>query len=207
VVHPTASRSWTERANTLTALSFDAFDTTLGTLTGVSLAFTGAQDFTTGGSIVVPDGAALAMTSSFGVYTSDVAIAGQELESFTAPNLGLQGCTPVGGVCLTQATLRHDQAIDLALDDLAPFRAGAPVALDLSSTVILSPLVTVFGDPAPAITLLSSLQWSGQATLTYAYDPAVAAAVPEPAAWALMLAGFAGLGATLRGRRARAART
>ncbi len=36
---------------------------------------------------------------------------------------------------------------------------------------------------------------------THLDDLTIAAAVPEPAAWALMLAGFAGLGAALRGRR------
>ena len=206
VAHPAATRAWTQRSDDLITVSFEAFDTVLGTLTGVSLAVTGVQDFTYGASIVAPDGADSAMTSTIGGYFSDVVIGGDGLESYTAPTFGLQHCTPVDGVCVVQTSLHRDEAIDVALADLAPFQAGGPVGLDLPSTVTLASIVTVSGDPPPVITLLSSLHWSGQASLTYAYDPAVAVAagVPEPAAWALMLAGLGLAGAALR-RRAPAA--
>jgi hypothetical protein len=68
----------------------------------------------------------------------------------------------------------------------------------LNLTAVLGSLL---GPPDVPSTFETALAFKDSAlTVSYDYIPAARAGVPEPAAWALMLAGFALAGATLRGR-------
>ena len=77
---------------------------------------------------------------------------------------------------------------------------------------LIASLITLLGqgngDSAATLEASGDLNWNGQVTLTYDYAvappaPATTPGVPEPAAWALMLAGFGLAGAQIRGRRRR----
>lgn len=68
---------------------------------------------------------------------------------------------------------------------------------DASFTINGVPIETV-GSPFPA-------QPTSRYAVTYDYTP-VAAALPEPSTWALMLLGFGGIGVAMRRRRASASR-
>jgi hypothetical protein len=192
-----------------TPVDFAAFDPTLGALTGVVLSLGAAQDFTSGVSIVQVDGQSPFTTSIvFATYATDVRLGSASLDAYAPEEpTGQQGCTPILGVCIRQASAHYDEGFNTVFADLSAFQAGGPVAFDLASNVYVSTTTTVFGDlPAPTITTLGALSWKGTATLTYLYDaPALppggpASGAPESASWVLMIAGFGLTGALLRRR-------
>lgn len=73
---------------------------------------------------------------------------------------------------------------------------GTNAGVDLGYALISNWKGYVIG--APLTSLLNEFSWAGTVDVTYGY-----AAVPEPATWAIVLLGFAGIGQALRGRRAR----
>lgn len=192
-----------------TPIDFAAFDGALGALTDVVLSLSATQDFTSGVSIVQVEGQSPFTTSiTFGTYAADVRLGSASLDAYAPEEpTGQQGCSPILGVCLSQASAHHDEAFDTVFADLSAFQAGAPVVFDLASNVFVSAGTTVFGNlPAPTITALGALSWTGTATLTYIYDAPAgppggpAGSAPEPASWVLMIAGFGLTGSLLRRR-------
>jgi hypothetical protein len=181
---------------------FDPFDPSLGTLTDARLVLSSTQDFGFGVSVVGSGVAGL----DYVAYTSAVRLDGSAVGGLTSAFSFSQSPAPCdtasAGFCLVQ--LRNGKAFDFDVAGLGPFLTGGAVDLQLGSTV------TLRGAPAflaanALLTEVGVLQWDGTLSLNYAYDPVSAgpppAPVPEPAAWALMIAGFALTGATLRRRR------
>ena len=185
--------------------TFAAFDASLGTLTGARLTVTADQLFVAGASIFpTPTGSGGRLIGN-GSYAAQLAFQGTALDSLGGTTTR-HGCSTSGeDPCGIADALHNDEALDLAFADLSPFSSGTPVVFSFNSVVQVYESLFQVSDPPPNVTVSASLQWSGTIALDYTYDPAVApppvAAVPEPATWAFLVAGFGGIGAALRRRR------
>ena len=128
------------------------------------------------------------------------------VQSTVSGSAFLGPCTPGDGVC----SLDQFAASPMALDEVVDFASNALTEVQMSAGI------RVFND-------VPGTPYSGSLTVDpiFTIDPSFLAAnpgyslsfssgvgdsalsgAPEPATWALMLAGFGGLGATLRRRRA-----
>jgi len=188
-------------------LRFTGFDTSLGTLTGVRITMSSTQDITTRltfvGDGIHPAGGTAWMNDAY--FGTSVNLGGQTVGSPGGETLfdttDLYCSSFDGPSCPIEATFHKDYDIDVAAIDLAPFMAGPFVDFDLQSDIDYSAHAVV-----GATELFQSLgrqDWHGNVSLQYSYEPAAAVPsdVPEPAAWALMLGGFALVGGMLRMRR------
>jgi hypothetical protein len=185
-----------------TTLHFDGFDPALGALTAVRWTFRSVQDYRSGVSV-----GGMNASDALRVSEADTSIAlgGVPLDpgSFVSFVEVISCTTPSTPACLSIEEARSPYNFNAAATDLVPFGAKGGVDLDLISQILL--MGVALGDPAALVEESGTLNWSGQVSLTYDYTPRIAspplAAVPEPAAWALMLAGFGLAGGALRRRR------
>jgi hypothetical protein len=189
-----------------TTLHFDGFDPALGALTAVRWTFRSVQDYRSGVSV-----GGMNASDALRVSEADtsVALGGVLLDpgSFVSFAEVISCTTPTRPACLSIEEARSPYNFNAAATDLAPFGAPGGVDLDLISQILL--MGVALGDAAALVEESGTLTWSGQVSLTYDYIPRAAppalAAVPEPATWALMLAGLGVAGTALRRRRALAA--
>jgi hypothetical protein len=110
-------------------------------------------------------------------------------------------CNPTSNACINLAG-PVSTSFDVAStpSDLTAFING-DVDLDLAFTHQLAGILIVNGRPLPTITAASSFNWSGTAQVVYDYTPVLAATVPEPRSWALLICGLGGIGVLQRRRR------
>jgi len=159
---------------------------------GICGCWASINDHTTGtGNMLVIDGAANANSIIWSETVAVLANAAYQL-SFSAVNLNFQSPQPS-----VVASVNGTSIIDT---DLLPVNFNAPVWLNFSQTFnsgAATSLTISFVDPANTHFFndlaLDDISLTG---------PAPEGGVPEPAAWALMIAGFGLTGATLRRRRA-----
>jgi hypothetical protein len=189
--------------SSVTAVHFDPFNPGLGTLTNARLVLSSDQAFDFGVSVVGFGVAGLTNAA----YTSAVRLGGSALGGLSSAfsSNELPPCrTATAGICLVQLGNYRTFGFDLAGLDLSPFLAAGRVDLELGSTISLTGAPS-FLQANALLTEIGVLDWNGTLSLNYTYDPARVgppASVPEPAAWALVIAGFALAGARLRRRRA-----
>ena len=172
------------------SLSFAAFDPALGSLNSATLKLNltvfddfivanttgGPQDFTLAdlvfASITAPDGS---------TYVEDTATPVIPLTSVFAFDM-FDIHTPI----VLTAVDAHPDLASFSSATAAKVSYSADVAEQFGPQRVLGLQIVPLGD-----------FFLGNATLTYDYSPSIAA-VPEPSAWALMVMGFAALGAGLR---------
>jgi hypothetical protein len=187
----------------ITAVSFARFDSSLGTLNSVTLAF--EADLSGSGTLRNKS----ATTKDFAVMNN--AAAGLSGNGFTLSAALLSGSQPVPhvpgkhppgerlGAAVPLSFTGHAtdaETLFASLDDFVGSGGLINFSFTRSSAFDVSPSDAVLTVDAPSI-------W-GKATLAYDYTPfaiASASAAPEPGAWAMMIAGFFGLGGVLRRRR------
>lgn len=175
-------------------ISFNPFDQTLGTLLGVTLSFaaTSETDFTVRNNSqqnrdwqVTPRSTVTLSGNGFTLADAEVG----PVQTFTlAPRFG-------PGNPRTQ-TITFDTSYsdeESLAAGFAPFIGNGPVQFTFSA---LNRWITSGSGP----TSWDLDRYTGSATLAYSYE-APAIAVPEPAAWGLMLAGFAMIGVAARRRK------
>ncbi len=182
-------------------LHFDGFDPSLGALTGVTLALTSARSFETGVSLFGGFGAAVTQSGS----DAWVKVGGDLIDF--GPPLLIQGtvlCRTEGqGLCAAVAHANDTYDFTAGASDLAPFLALGGVDVSMDAGLGFTGLAA--GDDIRLATAVASLLWTGDLTVTYAYDAAATPpgiGVPEPSIWATMVTGFALAGSALRRRRA-----
>ncbi len=172
-------------------LSFARFDSTLGTLQGVLLSFTGS--YGASGTIRNPAAAPVART-----YTLTTGV----LASLDGAGFDLD--VPLGGGSLV-LTIPRQTTIAANFSGTGTGSAFLDSGLGGfigSGSVLLNFLGTSLFASTGNAQLNLGPQLGGTVRLDYAYLPT--AAIPEPATWALLIAGFGLVGLGLR-RRARLA--
>jgi hypothetical protein len=187
------------------ALTFAAFDTSLGTLTGVNLALSGPQKLRGGGSIVRAAGQGNGVLYFGQSYYTWVKV-GADLYPGTTDGSLIYCTTDDAPACLSQSETNDIASVNQSFAGLSSFLGSSPITLNMLTELYLNGIIQ--GDtPVPLYTVNGRFTWTGTATLTYTYDAAVIpppSDVPEPSSWALMLGGFGLVGAAMR-RRPRAA--
>ena len=202
ILSVTAQSSYAEARTQDSPLAFAAFDPRRGVLTAVEWQLSSDQDLQTGvmvegtGSHTLSDGHAYSTLTLHG----NVA-AGGIVNLLTAPG-PINCATGVApGTCAATASVRgpFDLFYVEAGPALADYLGVGPLDVELLSQITLN------GGGKAGIGLRASgqLDWVGTLGLTYVYAPT--GSVPEPGAWALMILGFAGVGAVIRRRRLAAA--
>lgn len=185
----------TANAPAASTVSFAQFDPSLGVLQSVSLAFEATSSTTVNFSNNTPNertftvnrNASATLTGN-GFALSDTYAPGST--TFTlAPRIS--NSTPRTGSATYTAQYADS---DILGSNFAAFIGLSSVNFNFARAANFS------ASPGGATVLPTS--FGGNATLTYTYEVS-AAAVPEPAAWAMMIGGFGMLGAAAR-RRARA---
>ncbi len=173
--------------------AIDKFDPALGTLQSVTGEFTGTEIVSITTDLTTPTLVSYTARGFYSVYigplffdfTGSAQGAGTVLVGNGPANISLSG-----GVTQTRTS-----AFDLSLFTLGIFAGSTILAtpqVDPPFEIILSA-----GNLAgPPVVLSKATSYK----ITYTYEP-LAGAVPEPASWAFMLAGFACAGAALRTRR------
>jgi hypothetical protein len=160
------------------------FDPTLGTLTAASFAFVSHGEFTFFDNTPAPTPGTYAFSAFYSFYylgrTMDFNVSGSGSTVFgLSPKivLGAEGV--------------HTGAVPL---DRLPFAIGNGT---FTATFVVDPpySLTVTGGSIIPDTVTPEVP-SGTLTVTYVYD----AAVPEPATWAMMIAGFGMIGRRMRRR-------
>lgn len=179
-------------------LLFDGFDSALGTLTGVSLAFFSSLDYFQGFSVTVPEGSggAAALHGAF-PYFVQVNLGGRQVGD--QPGfIGDDGhyCSANGASLFCAWQQQTVSAFDFGAqaepDSLGAYTAQT-VALDLSESIWHDGWA-LSSAPGAVLTTLSRLIWSGTATLTYEYEAlGEPEPIPEPGSLALAFAGLVGL--------------
>jgi hypothetical protein len=182
-------------------LSFDMFDPSLGTLTGVSFVLT--SDTTSSVTIDVPEresptnGGGATNTASFSVVVES-----PSLTLFETTNAASTSCTASFDQCSNTGSngpVAFDGTFAVPAADIAEFIGSGSVLVDLNYAN--SPLVTGCTE-SDECTASGLLTWNdAPGTLEVEYQ--TAGAVPEPSTWALFISGllaFAGFFHVRRGK-------
>jgi hypothetical protein len=179
-----------------TPVTFQQFDTALGTLNSVTLWFDAAMS-NISGTVYDPS------TNGRTYHLTEGALAGFAGNGFNlsttlsggAASLNVAGKTTVNIGPFTDSesgtsTLNSGLAPYIGLGSVGfSFTRLSEFAVDNNGQIDITPLI------------------GGDAKLTYNYTPSAPAAVPEPGTWAMLIVGFASIGAALRGRRRQATTT
>lgn len=172
-------------------VALPGFDTALGTLQSVSLSIASERTWNVGFSAAYlpdkPGGSFFESGYRLRLDFDGVPFAG----AATHQPLACSAST-VAGPCVNGYKEIANLAYAAALDPAAFM--GPSAGVDLGYALISSWDGYVIG--APITSLLNEFSWAGTVDVTYGY-----AAVPEPATWAIVLLGFAGIGQAIRGRR------
>jgi hypothetical protein len=189
--------SYNRTSHLFTTLSFAGFDTTLGALTGASLALTSLTNYG-GGVAVIGLGTASLKAEQFSQY---VTVAGSAVGAAKGHVMSRgQACGSGHVGCFDSVNEQDGYAFDSALVDLVALSGPSGVEVGFDSTFVLDGFhESIVGSRS----FLGLLDWSGGVTLTYVYDPITSppGGVPEPAVWAMLVAGFGAIGAMARTRR------
>jgi PEP-CTERM motif len=170
------------------AQAIDLFNPALGTLQSVTGEFTGTEIVSITTNLTVPTLVTYTASGFYSVYV------GPLFFDFTGSAQGAGSVTVGGGpanISLSGGTTQvRTSALALAVFTgvgtiLASPQVDPPFSINLSSGFV---------------TGTSLVSTATSYKITYTYAP-LAGAVPEPASWAFMLAGFACAGAALRTRR------
>jgi hypothetical protein len=177
-----------------------AFDTSLGTLTGVTLSFDESilLDITVLnlGAPGAPFGEASTST------TSTVSGPGGILTNSFSEDMKTGGTLPLSGQNVFATPFSASASTSLSGAALTQFESSGPGTL--SYTFGIGPFTSGGSPDTPPVHGIPTEFFGGDAsvtggTLSVTYD--YTGAVPEPADWALMILGFGGVGAMLRRRR------
>lgn len=178
-----------------TSISFAKFDTSLGTLTGVTLSFD--ADLSAPGELL--NDSRNSKVAKLHEKAS-AALAGHGFDLDVSLASGTQDFTVPGKTTVSIDVIGSGSKTGATSSGLLAFDGPGNLTFDFSRTGSFKE----HGDPhlenfSPGI--------SGDATLTYDYTPAVVTGAPEPASWALLGVGVFGLGGALRRRRSAIATT
>ena len=191
--------------------AFQLFDSSLGTLLSVSLRATYQEassiSITNGGattstgsvnsqSILYVDAANTAQDAVFQDLLAPVTAIGTTA-NFGAPRSGTSGIAAGDTRQFTSNSGLVDTSYqtDSTASDLAAFAAnGGGTGTGLASTYTTTNLNATGGNPTYTQTTTGTPTFY----LYYTYDNSTAASVPEPATWAMMIAGFGFVGFSLR---------
>jgi hypothetical protein len=196
-----------------TPFSLNTFDTSLGILTGVTLDFTAnaslqirVLNFAFAGApfITAFTGTTATVTGAGGPFST---VLMTEVDNGTLPNFGADFSQFLAAEnFLPTSNVSNSSSVSIASADFAQFESAGAGTIQYSYDN--APLdFTSGGSPGadPEFFGGSGSITGGTLAVTYNY---VAAAVPEPATWAMFLIGFSGAGFMMRGsRRKRAAAT
>ncbi len=167
--------------------TFSPFDARLGTLVDATITWQAGFGFS-GVSVPGKDGSLSGeFAGPFHVnatpYSGDGASGGAGTFAGGAFSVGFSAGPDSTTFLPSEAGITCDPHILMAVEGTSPFTVDYDIA---GSTYRASNVGT------------GSADFNGSVTLTYDY---AASPTPEPTSWALLLAGFAGVGATVRGRR------
>jgi len=191
------SVNYSRTSHLFTTLSFAGFDTTLGSLTGASLALTSLTNYS-GGVAIIGLGTAALTAEQFSQY---VTVAGDAVGAAKGHVMSRSQVCGSGNVgCFDSVQEQDGYVFDSALVDLAALSGPSGVEVGFDSTFDLNGF---YENVVGSRSFLGLVDWSGGVTLTYVYDPITSppGGVPEPAVWAMLVAGFGGVGAMARTRR------
>jgi hypothetical protein len=190
--------------------SFQAFDPALGTLEAVSFDLSG--DFM---PLIISDGPTPGISEPLFITSSFSGFAGRGFSTLVASMIAGQVLSNVPGATSIAIAPFHDsftfnaqsEATGFAADaygglfsaHLSDFLAGGPSGNEIDEL----PSITAFALSVTGATLPSVTTFvQGGGTVTYTYSFMSPPPAPEPAAWSVMLAGFALTGAAIRRRTA-----
>lgn len=163
-------------SGTSQALNFTQFDSSLGTLTGVSLGLLPGSEASAQGFPTIDSGFGFcdgSATITMGV-NSDSGLLGS-----VSLNLFVSSCGSFG---IERQPIDRSRSLDSL--GLGQFEGTGTVAVTLTKSAVFGYVNN------------GSSTMSGTAQLTYTYDPVVTETVPEPSTWGLLAAGLAiGIGA------------
>jgi PEP-CTERM motif len=193
-----------------TPFTLNTFDTSLGTLTGVTLDFTANASlqidvlnfaYVDAPFITAFTGTTATLTGAGGPIST---VLTTQVNNGTLPNYGADFSQFLAAEnLLPTANVSNSTSLSIASANFAPFESAGAGTIQYSFDNTLD---FTSGGSAGANSELfggSGSVTGGTLAVTYNY---VAAAVPEPTTWAMFLVGFGGVGFMMRGsRRKRAA--
>jgi hypothetical protein len=188
-------------------LSFDKFDTSLGTLTGVVFDLSSDPSQSVTFSLSGGEGGNGAGETSVNFLASGPGNGGP-ITLFSGTGTAAAGCSDSssGDLCtatdqtVSNATFTTPATVNGALD-LPSYEGPGTFNVDvnLDSLLIHTTSCAPSGFPAPTCTTTGSAAWSGDITVTFQFDAPTN--VPEPGTFGLFAAALGGLAMLARRRR------
>lgn len=178
----------------------ETFDTSLGQLNSVSIEGSLGVSLTLFVGVPYPVTGTATVTGGGGVLPLGVGGSFTTSTLFASDGFSFAG---LGG------SASFSKKLDRGVDDLSLFFGSEPIALTFGGGASIVSIVDDQGKPIP-YELLAGGSGGASGTVTYTYgdlsdtDPGtepVLAPVPEPATWAMMIAGFGLVGGALRRQR------
>jgi len=205
--YPGYTSGFSKLSATSTSLTFNGFDSALGTLQGVQIEFWGDRTIESYVSRAV-SGTAIVMIDARAPTTNRVSVNGvgisstDELGLFRQSHAGRPSCDLFApDFCISRRSEQFEFAGSFA-GPLASFLSDE-VSIDLSTDLLMSgqAYAAERGNSQWFFGALSNFDWVGGVNVSYSYEPARSeTTVPEPGSWALMTLGFGVAGAAFRRR-------